>query len=128
MSVHSFRPADLCPSAHRPSGAMCSIRHTSDVRPVGTVGGVGWREDLHRRLKLRGQRDAVNEPACPECAAARTIPTVDRGFVCPTGEHVWTAEAPRTWRTFVPVTDSQSPPFCPQCGIPMTHEDARREP
>jgi len=89
---------------------------------------MGWREDLRDRLNPRSRVDSASQPACPECAAQRTVRTIERAFYCPACGHTWTLAGTRTWRTFVPMNDSQPPPLCPQCGNAMTDEDIARQP
>jgi hypothetical protein len=89
---------------------------------------VGWREDLQNRLNPRSRAGPASEPACPECAAQRTIRTIDRGLYCPACGHLWTGNVARVWRAYAPVADSQSPPLCPQCALAMTYEDVARQP
>jgi len=75
-----------------------------------------------------GDIGSATAPACPECTDTRTVSTIDRALYCPTCGHTWREDVPRLGRTFVPKADSPPRPLCPQCGTPMTYEDAAREP
>ena len=50
---------------------------------------MGWREELQDRERLTSRRPARPQPACPECAAQRTIQTIDRALYCPNCGLVW---------------------------------------
>jgi len=90
--------------------------------------GMGWREDLRDRLTPRSRVGSAPQPACPACAAERTVRTIDRELYCPTCGHVWTGRVAHVWRASVPLTDSQPPPLCPQCGNSMIYEAVARQP
>jgi hypothetical protein len=83
---------------------MCNSRHDHVCESTYRQ-DVGWRDDLQDRLNPRSRGGCASQPACPGCAAQRTVQTIDRALYCPTCGHVWTADVTHAWRTFVLVND-----------------------
>jgi hypothetical protein len=56
---------------------------------------MGWREDLLRRQQPAMRVVPAPQPPCPDCAAKRTIQTIDRALFCPSCGRVWKPTADR---------------------------------
>jgi len=67
----------------------CPFRDSAVPARPGTVEEMGWREDLERRQQPTRRVAPAPQPPCPDCAANRTIQTIDRALFCPSCGHIW---------------------------------------